>query len=55
MYITDIEVDDGCKSDIFNFAQVDIFEGVSLTETTHFVLYHLAIQNLTQFSQYYSH
>ena len=29
MYITDIELND----------QVDIFEGISLTETTHFVLY----------------
>ena len=37
MYITDIEINDGRKSAIILFNQVHIFEGISLTETTHFV------------------
>ena len=38
VYITDIEVNDGRKSAFFKFAKVHIFEGLSLTETKHFVL-----------------
>ena len=33
MYVTDIEGNDGSKAAIFRFHHVDIFEGISLTET----------------------
>ena len=39
MYITDNKVNDGRKSAILKFHQPNIFEGISRTETTHFILY----------------
>ena len=39
MYITDITVNDGWKPAILKFDQVNIFEGISRNETTHFILY----------------
>ena len=43
MYITDIQVNDCRQSAIFyffysNLLEVDIFEGISLTEATNFTL-----------------
>ena len=37
IYITDIHVNGGRKSTIIEFDQGDIFEDISLPETTHFV------------------
>ena len=36
--ITHIKVNDGCKSTILNLILVEIFQGMSLSEITHFVL-----------------
>ena len=43
VYISDIKVNDG-KSAFLGFDQIDIFEGISLTETIHTFIYsnHLA-------------
>ena len=37
MYITDNQVNDGHKSAIFLFIQVEIFQAISLPQTAHFV------------------
>ena len=51
MYITDIKVNDGRDPAILEFDRFDIFQGISLPKTTHFVLWQWS-SYLTRFVRY---